>query len=202
MQEITLKAQRRAQAGKKYNKKLRHGDSVPGVLYGKKSENVLFSISEKELKKIIYTNKVFIINLDVDGEIHKCIRKDTQFHPVTDKTLHIDFLKVNETDPIKIYVPVALNGFAKGVQAGGFLYKMKLYLRIEALLKNIPDQVDIDVTELELGKSLQIKDIKLENINILEPASDVVAMVKLTRAAMSKADSAEEDAEETEETAE
>lgn len=199
MQTITLKATKRENSGKKFNKKLRKEGRVPGVLYGDKGENVLFSITEKELKKVIYTNKVYIINLDVEGEVYSCIKKDAQFHPVTDITLHVDFLRVNETDPIRIFVPVSLNGFAKGVQAGGFLYKMKLYLKIKALLKDIPDQVDIDVTELELGKSLQIKDLNLENIEILEPASDVVAMVKLTRAAMSQADGEEEGEEGAEE---
>ncbi len=188
MKNIVLKATKRDQIGKRVNKKLRKEGSVPGVLYGNNEENIIFSISKKELKKVIFTNKVYIIKLDIDGVVYDCIKKDTQFHPVTDETLHVDFLRVNEENPIKLFVPVQLNGFPVGVQAGGHLYQMKRYINIKGLLKNIPDQLDIDVTNLALGKSLQIKELDIEGLEILEPASDVVAMVKLTRAAMSKAD--------------
>ncbi|MBN2891967.1 MAG: 50S ribosomal protein L25 [Bacteroidales bacterium] len=197
MKTITLKATKRVETGKKHNKILRKEGLVPGVLYGNEKENVLFAISVKELKNVIFTNKVYIINLDVEGEVYTCIKKDAQFHPVKDNTLHVDFLRVSEDKPVKMFIPVTLTGFAKGVQAGGHLYQMKHYINIKASLENIPDQLEIDVTNLTIGKSLQIKEMKHENIEILEPASDVVAMVKLTRAAMSKADSESDEEDET-----
>ncbi len=191
MKNISLKATKRTEISKKSNKKFRKVGQIPGVLYGQDHENINFFISEKELRNLIYTNKVYFIDLDIDGQVYKCIKKETQFHPVTDKILHIDLIKINEDKPVKIFVPVKLHGFAKGVQSGGNLYKMKRYLKLKALMQFIPDELEIDVTDLELGKSIKVSDIKLENIEILEPTSDVIASVKLTRAAMSESKEAE-----------
>lgn len=199
MKNITIKAAKRTETGKKFTKKIRKEGLVPCVLYGGE-KNELFTVSEKELKKIIYTDKVYLINLDIDGEIHTCIKKAAQFHPVTDITLHVDFLKTTEDKPVKLFLPVTLTGFAKGIQEGGNLFKMKRYLNIKGLMQHIPDDIEIDVTELSLGKTIKVSELKIENIEILEPPTDVVAMVKLTRAAMSMAEEGTE--EETEEGAE
>jgi len=185
MKEITLQASKRTETGKKYTKKIRKSELVPGVLYG--GENpIIFEIADKELRRIIYTNKVFFVKLNIEGQVYSCIKKDVQFHPVTDKILHVDFLTVSEDKPVKMFVPVELVGFSKGVQAGGHLFRMKRYLNISAFMKDIPDVLKVDVTELDLGKSYKIEDLKFDNIEVHEPKSDVVAMVKLTRAAMSR----------------
>ncbi len=175
---------------------------VPAIVYGGQDEPLMVEISEKALKPLLYTDKVYLIDLDVDGEITECIKKSEQFHPVTDKVLHIDFLRIHQDKKVKIYLPVKLTGFAKGVKTGGHLYQLKRYIRIEALPKYIPDQLQVDVTDLGLGKSLKIEELKFDNITILEPSSDVVALIKLTRAAMSKADSEKEEGEDEETKAE
>ena len=187
MQEFNLKARKRTETGKKYTKKLRKEGYVPAVIYGGE-ENILCEIETKALKHLIYTDKVYLVNLDLDGEVYKCIKKDEQFHPVTDDLLHLDFLRIFDDKKVKIYLPVKLTGFAVGVKTGGHLYQLKRYMKVNAFPKDIPDNLQIDVTNLGLGKSLKIEELSFDNLEILEPASDVVAMVKLTRAAMSKAD--------------
>lgn len=197
MEIITIKAKKRTEAGKKYIKNLRKKEMVPAIVYGGKEEPLMVEISEKALKPLLYTDKVYLIDLDVDGEVTKCIKKAEQFHPVTDEVLHVDFLRIFDDKKVRIYLPVKLTGFAKGVKSGGHLYQLKRYIRVEALPKYIPDQLQVDVTNLGLGKSLKIEELQFENLTILEPVSDVVALIKLTRAAMSKADTEKEEGEET-----
>lgn len=194
MKSITVKVAKRTEKGKKYTKKIRKEGLVPGVLYGGK-ENVLFEVTNKELKKIIFTNQVYIIDLDVEGTVYKCIKKDVQFHPVSDDTLHIDFLEVQDDKPIELSIPVEVTGFAEGVKQGGFLFTMKRYIKIKALLKDIPDVVTVDVTELALGKTFTVSDLVIENVEILDIG--VIVMVKLSRTSMSAAgDEEEEEGEE------
>ncbi len=196
MKEFDLKAKKRTEAGKKYTKKIRKEGYTPAIVYGGE-EPIMCEVFVKDLKNLIYTDKSYIINLDVDGQIIKCIKKDTQFHPVTDEILHVDFYQLNTEKPVKIYIPVRLEGFSEGVKLGGHLFLLKRYLNVKGNIANIPDEITLDITPLGIGKSLKIADIKIDNIEILEPAGDVVAIVKLTRAAMSEADS-EEGAEGTE----
>ncbi len=185
MESVDIKVHKRTDLGKKAAKKLRKQGMVPGVLYGGE-EVVHFYAPESAFKHIIYTDRVYIVNLDIDGKVYKTIRKATQFHPVTDRLLHIDFLELHEGKPVKLYVPVKLTGFAEGVRMGGNLFQLMRYMRIKALPKHLPDHLEIDVTNLGLGKSLKVEQLSFENIEILEPKSAVVAVIKLTRAAKSK----------------
>ncbi len=185
MKSIDLKVYRREEKGKSASRKLRREGNVPCVIYGD-GEVIHGYVKERELKDLIYTPEVFLINIDLEGEKLQGIVKETQFHPVTDRILHIDFMKVVEDKPVKVYMPVKLVGFAKGVQAGGQLYQLMRYIKVKGLVKDIPDHLEIDVTDLGLGKSLKISDLKFDNLEILEPASAVVALVKLTRAAISR----------------
>lgn len=195
MKEITLKANKRTETGKKYTKQLRKKGFVPAIVYGNK-EPQKCELEIKSLKNIIYTDKVYIINLNIDGNITKCIKKDSQFHPVTDELLHIDFLRVFDDKEVKIYIPVTLTGFAEGVKAGGHIYLLKKYIHVKGLYTNFLDDIILDVTELSIGKSIKVTDLKLPKLEILEPPSEVVVMVKLTRAAMSQTDEDEENEEE------
>ncbi len=185
MKSIDLKVYRREEKGKSAARKLRREGNVPCVIYG--DGGVVHGyVKERELKDLIYTPEVFLINIDLEGEKLQAIVKETQFHPVTDRILHVDFMKVVEDKPVKVYMPVKLVGFAKGVQAGGQLYQLMRYIKVKGLVKDIPDHLEIDVTDLGLGKSLKISDLSFENLEILEPESAVVALVKLTRAAISR----------------
>lgn len=194
MKEITLKAKKRTEAGKKYTKKIRKQGFTPAIVYGG-NEPIMCEIETKALKNVIYTDKVYIINLDIDGEIVKCIKKDAQFHPVSDLVLHLDFLQVFDDKDVKIFIPVKLTGFAEGVKQGGHLYQLKRYILVKGKPAQFPDELSFDITKLTLGKSLKISEVTIENLEVLEPASDVIAMVKLTRAAMSQADEEEGEGE-------
>ncbi len=186
MKTIDIKVHKRDKVGKSATRKLRREGYVPCVIYG--GEEVIHCYTtEKELKDIIYTPEVFLINIDIDGQKKlQAIKKEAQFHPVSDRVLHVDFLEVTEDKPVKVHMPVKLVGFAKGVQAGGQLYQLMRYIKVKGLVKDIPEHLEVDITDLGLGKSLKIADLKFENLEILEPESAVVALVKLTRAAISR----------------
>ncbi len=185
MKTIELKVYRRDKVGKAATKKLRKEGYVPCVIYGGE-ETIHCYTTEKDLKDIIYTPEVYLINIDVDGKKLQAIKKDAQFHPVTDKILHVDFQEVREDRPVRLHMPVKLVGYAKGVQAGGQLYQLMRYIKVKGLVKDIPEHLEIDISDLGLGKSLKISDLKFENLEILEPPSAVVALIKLTRAALSR----------------
>ena len=182
MKVFELKGTVRTDLGKKATKADRAGDNVPCVLYGG-AENVHFTATASDLRKLIYSPEVYIVNLSVDGKTCKAIMKSLQFHPVSDRVLHIDFLEVSESKPVVVEIPVQLNGLAEGVKAGGKLALEMRKLRVKGLYTNFTEKINIDVTSLGLGKTIQVGALKLENLEILNAKNAVVAQVKLTRAA-------------------
>lgn len=194
MQTLDFKVSKRNELGKKSTKALRKKGLVPCVLYGG-GENIHFSASAKEMKKILNTPKTFLLNLDIDGKVYNAFLQDSQFHPVSDEVLHIDFKQIFDDKPIKISIPVRLEGFAEGVKAGGILIQAKRYLRVSALAKDLPNELVVDVTPLTIGDSIKTSSLSFENLEIIEPASSIVAAVKLTRTATMMEDEEEEDEE-------
>lgn len=182
MKTFELKGEVRTDLGKKSSKAARVVESVPCVLYGG-AENVHFTSTASDLRKLIYSPDVFVVELEVAGKKCNAIMKALQFHPVTDKVLHIDFLQVTETKPVVVEIPVKLEGLAEGVKAGGKLALEMRKLRVKGLYTNIPERIVIDVTSLGLGKSIQVGSVSVENLEILNAKNAVVAQVKLTRAA-------------------
>jgi len=182
MKTFELKGTVRTGLGKKATKAERVAENVPCVLYGG-TENVHFITTVSELRKLVYTPEVFIVNLDIDGKVTKSIMKALQFHPVTDKVLHIDFLQVTEDKPVIVEIPVKLEGLAEGVKAGGKLALEMRKLKVKGLYTQIPENIVIDVTPLGLGKSVQVAKVSVPNLEILNAKNAVVAQVKLTRAA-------------------
>ncbi|NQV02044.1 MAG: 50S ribosomal protein L25, partial [Bacteroidia bacterium] len=164
MKQVSLSGTLRAYVGKKDAKKLRREFKVPCVMYGGK-EQVHFLIDEKLFSKIIFTPSVFIIKLNIDGAEHNAIIQDLQYHPVTDRILHVDFLEVFDDKPITIAVPVKLAGTPEGVLKGGRLITKARKLKISALLKNIPDVIDINISNLDIGDSIKISDLFRDNID-------------------------------------
>ncbi|WP_066630433.1 50S ribosomal protein L25/general stress protein Ctc [Labilibacter marinus] len=182
MKKIELKGSKRTEIGKKATKELRKEDKVPGVLYG--GEEVKhFVIEEKQLKALVYTPNVYIISLDIEGDKVEAILQDIQYHPVSDRILHLDLLQIADDKPVIIEIPVALNGFAEGVRAGGQLSLEQRKLRVKALPVNLPDTLDINIDHLKLGDSVQVGGLAFDNIELLNAKNSVVAAVKLTRAA-------------------
>ncbi|MDR2929084.1 MAG: 50S ribosomal protein L25/general stress protein Ctc [Cytophagaceae bacterium] len=186
MQKIEIKAAERRDLGKKATKQFRKEELVPGVLYGGK-EVVHFTSLEKELNKLIYTPHVYLVSLDVEGKKYDAVIKDLQYHPVTDKLLHIDFLQIFEDKPIVIEIPVQLEGLAEGVKAGGKLQLEQRKLRVRGLAKDLPDEVKIDISHLGLGKTIQVGQVEFPNLEFLNAKNSVVVSVKLTRAARAAA---------------
>ncbi len=182
MKTFELKGTVRADLGKKAAKAIRENGSVPCELYGK-GENVHFTATASDLRKLIYTPDIFVVELTIDGKACKAIVKDLQFHPVSDKLLHIDFLEVVENEPIVIEVPVKLEGLAAGVRAGGKLNLSMRKLRVKGLYANVPERLVINVENLELGKTIQVRALSFDNLQLLNAPNAVVCAVQLTRAA-------------------
>ena len=202
MKEFSVSGAKRAATGKKASKDLRKEGLVPCNLYGeKKGENGLpealaFAIPAAQLRKVVYTPHVYVVNLTIDGEAHKAVMKELQFHPTTDALLHIDFFEVNETKPITIGIPVKLTGHAQGVRDGGRLSQAVRQLNVTAPYKQIPETLEIDVTNLKLGKAIKVAELNFEGLEIATPAQVVVCSVKATRASRSAAAAAEAEAAE------
>lgn len=182
MQVIELKGVKREALGKAVSKQVRKNEEVPAVLYGT-SEPVHFTTSEKEFGKLIYTPHVHLVKLSVDGKTYDAVLQDVQYHPVSDRVLHVDFLAVQQDKPVTIEIPVKLSGLSEGVKAGGKLQLEQRKLKVKALAKYLPDTLDINIDKLGLGKTIQVKELSYPNLEILNAKNSVVVSVKLTRAA-------------------
>ncbi len=189
MKSIEVKGSLRTETGKKATRELRKSDAVPCVLYGaQKDENgqtiaTHFSVTNDNLRKLVYTPHIYVVDLNIDGKITNAVMKDIQFHPVTDKILHIDFYQIDETKPIVMEVPVQLEGLAEGVKAGGKLSLQMRKLKVKALYNVIPERLTVNITNLGLGKTIKVGELSYENIELMNAKDAVVCAVKLTRAA-------------------
>jgi large subunit ribosomal protein L25 len=193
MKEIALKGTARTETGKKATKALRKQNIIPCNLYGEATDGngkpvaEAFSLPFTEIRKAVYTPDVLVCTIDIDGKEHKAVIKELQFHPVTDAILHADFLEVNDTKPITIGIPVNLVGHAQGVRDGG---RMSLSIRkiaVKAPYKNIPEKLDVDVTNLKIGKAIKVGELSYEGIEIATSKEVIVCSVKMTRAAAAAA---------------
>lgn len=193
MKEIIIKGTKRTETGKKASKELRKQALVPCNLYGEaKDDNgnplaLMLSIPFTEIRKAVYTPDVLVCVLDIEGEQHKAVIKELQFHPVTDALLHADFYEINETKPITIGIPVNLVGHAQGVRDGG---RMSLSIRkiaVTAPYKQIPEKLDVDVTALKIGKSIKVGELHYDGLELATGKEVIVCSVKMTRAAAAAA---------------
>ena len=196
MKEITLKAQSRTDLGKKASRDARRAGNVPAVVYGVEKEEkngkqipVAKSIlvNEKELNKAVFTPNVYIVNLDLDGQVVKTIIQDLQVDFVKDNPIHVDFYQITEDKPIVMEIPVKLTGLAEGVKAGGKLSLNVRKLKVKGLYDKLPDVLTIDVTPLAIGESLKVADLSFDNVELISPKDVVVCSVRMTRAARSAA---------------
>ena len=189
MKSIEIKGSLRTETGKKATHSLRKENGVPCALYGiQKDENgkpvaTHFTVTVEGLRKLVYTPHIYVVDLNIDGKVVNAIMKDIQFHPVTDAILHVDFLQIDEANPIVMEVPVKLEGLAEGVKAGGKLALQLRKLKVKALYNVIPERLVVDVTSLGLGKTIKVGELNYEGLQILNAKEAVVCAVKLTRAA-------------------
>ena len=194
MKSITINGSQRESVGKVATKALRNAGKVPCVLYGG-DKPVHFSAEEKAFKNLVYTPNVYTAKIELDGQTYNAILQDIQFHPVSDKILHIDFYQLFEEKEITMNIPVRLVGSAKGVMVGGALRHNLRKLRVKALPANLPDFIDADITELQIGNKLYVTELRNDNYTLLHPDNTVVAQVRMSRNAMANAAATEEAAE-------
>jgi large subunit ribosomal protein L25 len=185
MKTLEIIGFKRANLGKKAAKDLRLEANVPCVLYGG-DHQVHFTVPMILFKKLIYTPEVHRVELNIEGKLFQAILQDIQFHPVNEMILHADFLQLFEDKPVKIDVPLHLSGVAPGVQKGGKLVQKITKVRILALPKDLPDSVSIDVSDLDLGKSVRIREIVATSYKILSSPMVTVATVTIPRALKGK----------------
>ena len=193
MKEINVTGQKRTDLGKKASKLLRKEGLVPCNLYGEqKDENgkpvaMSFAVPMTELRKVVYTPHIYVINLIIDGESHTAVMKELQFHPVTDALLHVDFYEVNDQKPLTIGIPVKLVGLALGVRDGGRMNLSIRKINVTAPYQQIPEHLDVDVTALKIGKSIKVGELSFEGLEIATPKEVIVCSIKMTRAAQQAA---------------
>lgn len=199
MKSITIKGSKRESVGKIASKALRNADKVPCVLYG--SEKPLhFSANELDFSKLVYTPNAHTVVIDLDeGKKINAILQDIQFHPVSDKILHVDFYQVFEDKPVTMEIPVIFEGSAPGVLiSGGVLSINKRKLKVRAVPSSLPDFITADISGLELGNKLLIEELKSDNYTILHPDNTVICKVRTSRAAIEVEEVAEETTEDSE----
>ena len=197
MKEINLTGQLRSDLGKKASKSLRKEGLIPCNMYGiattdGKPSAFSFTVPMTELRKLIYTPHIYLVNLTVDGKLHTAILKEIQFHPVTDAVLHVDFLEVNEEKPITIGLPVKIVGLAQGIRDGGRMSLSLRKLNVKAPYKSLPEHLDVDVTALTIGKSIKVGQLSYEGLELVTGKDVVVCSIKMTRAASMAAQAAKE----------
>lgn len=194
MQVRELTGELREANGKKGTRAVRREGKVPCVIYGGEAP-VSFKLDELAVEKSLNTPQVFIYKLNIGGKEVKAVMKEVQFHPITDAPLHVDFLEVTDAEPVKIAIPVKLDGVPEGVLAGGKLQVKNRKLRVQGLIADLPDTLDIDISKVALGQSVKIDSLSFDKLEILEAKNAVVCAVKLTRSAIRDAALANQEAE-------
>ncbi|MDL2256793.1 50S ribosomal protein L25/general stress protein Ctc [Bacteroidales bacterium OttesenSCG-928-I14] len=182
MKTFQLEGARRSATGKKAAKAFRKESLVPCILYGGE-EVITFTVTKEGIRKLIYSPEVFLVDLTIDGKSFKAILKDAQYHPVSDDLLHVDFLQIFDNKPVVMGIPVVLEGLAEGVKAGGKLSLEMRKLKVKGMYKDFPEKLTINIENLGLGKTIQVGALSFPNLELLNAKDNVVAAVKLTRAA-------------------
>ena len=203
MEVVAIKGQIRNDLGKKGTKAIRKSNGIPCVIYGG-DKTVHFSTKFNEVKNLVYTPDFKLANVTVDSGSYKCIVKDIQFHPVTDEIQHLDFLQLVEGNSVKIDVPVRFEGTSPGLKVGGALVQKMRRVKLKTTPENLIDQVVLDISKLELGDSVRVKDIKvMEGVEVMNPPGNPIASIEIPRALRSaEAEESEEEGGDGEEAAE
>jgi len=182
MKTIEINGSLRTELGKKSSKQIRKADGVPCVIYGE-GGNIHFFAPELSFKNLVYTHEALLVDLNIDGKIYKTILQDIQFHPVSDKIIHADFIKIFEDKPVIISVPISVHGDSVGVMAGGKLGIKRRNLKVKGLPKNLPEAVSIDISELKINDSIKVGDLAIDNIEFLDNKKAIVVTVATSRGA-------------------
>ena len=189
MKSITIKGSERENVGKKATKAVRDAGMVPCVIYGG-NQPVHFVADERAFKDLVYTPNAHTVVVELNGTSFNVIMQDIQFHPVSDKILHIDFFQLSDDKEIIMEVPVKITGTSPGVLLGGVLRLNQRRLKVKALPKNLPDFVEASISELQMGNKLYVTKLETNNFKLMHPDNTVVCQVRISRAAMKAAQEA------------
>ena len=181
MKKLEIVGYKRANLGRNESKEIRAEGSIPCVLYGGQ-EQVHFFAPSIMFRELLFTPDIYEVTLNIEGDEYRAVLQETQYHPVSDALLHADFLQIIDGKPIKVAVPVRIVGNAPGVQKGGKLVTRVRKLRVRGLAQNIPDYIDVNVSQLDLGKSIRVGQIPVKDIELLESTSNPVATIEIPRA--------------------
>lgn len=182
MEVMTLNGSLRTGLGKAATKAVRKSNLIPCVLYGG-NELQHFTLAPLDLRELIYSPEFKVVEITLDGQVHKCILKSVQYHPVTESIMHIDFLRLIENHPIKIEVPISFEGVAQGLKAGGKLIKKMRKVKVKTIPENLIDKIVLDTTSMGLGQSQRIKDLMItDGIEILNNQNIPIATIDIPRA--------------------
>jgi large subunit ribosomal protein L25 len=182
MKTIEIKGSFRTELGKKSSKEIRKEGGVPCVIYGKE-KNIHFQASELSFKNLVYTAESHMVKLSIDDKVYKAVLKDMQFHPVSDKILHADFVEVFEDKPVVIGVPIKVSGDSVGVIAGGKLSIKRRNLKVKGFPKDLPEFLPIDITELKIHEGIKVGDLSFDKIELLDPKKSQVLSIATSRVA-------------------
>jgi large subunit ribosomal protein L25 len=182
MKTIEIAGLSRSELGKKSSKKLRRENNVPCVIYGKE-ENIHFSAHENLFKNLVYTHKAHLVAVNLDGKVYKAVLQDIQFHPVSDKILHADFIEIFDNKPVTIDIPITVQGDSVGVIAGGKLSIRKRTLKVKGLANDLPEFLPIDISSLKIHQSVRIADLACDKIELLDPKIATVLSIATSRVA-------------------
>ena len=180
MKSVSVSAAKRVDLGKKEAKLSRAAGNVPCVIYGGKT-NQHFTVKENALNNLVYTPNVYSVAIDIEGATINALIKDVQFHPVTDKILHVDFIELVPGQEVNTQIPVVFNGNAIGVMNGGKLRKTLRKLSVRATPENLPDNVTLEISEMKIGEKVYVRDVEAKNFDILTAATAVIVSVKTAR---------------------
>jgi len=193
MKSITLKGSKRESVGKKATQALRNADKVPCVVYGGK-EPISFSAETGDFKDLVYTPNAHTVVIDLGDEKINAIIQDIQFHPVTDRILHVDFYQIFDDKEVTMEIPVHTVGSSRGVRSGGVLRVVNRKLRVKALPANLPDVIEVDITKMRIGHKMYVTDVQTDNYKIMHPENTVICQVRRSRTSIVD-DSDDEDEE-------
>lgn len=192
MKSVSLSGSPRENVGKKDAKSLRQKGLVPCVIYGGK-EQTHFFMDEREFSKILFTPETYIVKLVIGDKEVNTFLQDIQYHPVSDKVLHADFLEFESDKAVKVSIPVKTAGVSPGILKGGSMKIVMRKLAVKALVENIPDYVEIDISKLDIGDTFKVKDLSLDNIEFLDRQNNVIVAIKVTRVAVDDLDEDEDE---------
>ena len=187
MKAVFMSGSSRSNVGKKDAKALRVEGLVPCVLYGGDSQ-IHFSVNATQFKPLLFTPDVHTVDLEIDGKSYKAVLQDIQYHNMKDNVLHADFLQLHESKPVIIQIPVRTSGNSAGVRAGGKLVTKLRKLKVKAFLKDLPDFITIDITPLEIGMGVKVREVSLPGLTLLDAQNVDVVAVTATRASRQAAD--------------